>query len=183
MRWLEVFIGPNHFHSHWWMLLAMDASDSPVRHRKVTMHYTVCTTSARPLGFGVVDCWRALSSCCIGQSGATSDSPVPSDFCALTSATTLSTTVALHSRLLACREPLLRWLTGRSGGTPDSPVNYSGARLWITESSLFGSVRAWCTGHCPMRQNSAHSKSFAPNLIASLTEFLSWFVLNLMHMW
>jgi hypothetical protein len=25
-------------------------------------------------------------------------------------------------------EPLLRWCTGQSGGTPDSPVNYSGAR-------------------------------------------------------
>jgi hypothetical protein len=29
---------------------------------------------------------------------------------------------------LACRESVLRWLTGEYGGTPDSPVNYSGAR-------------------------------------------------------
>jgi hypothetical protein len=29
---------------------------------------------------------------------------------------------------------------------------------------------------------SAHSKSFAPNLIVTPTEFLSWFVLNLMHL-
>jgi hypothetical protein len=28
----------------------------------------------------------------------------------------------------------------------------------------------------------AHSKSFAPNLFVSPTEFLSWFVLNLMHL-
>jgi hypothetical protein len=28
----------------------------------------------------------------------------------------------------------------------------------------------------------AHSKSFAPFLIVSPTEFLSWFVLNLMHL-
>jgi hypothetical protein len=27
------------------------------------------------------------------------------------------------------KEPLLCWCIGQSGGTPDSPVNYSGARL------------------------------------------------------
>jgi hypothetical protein len=27
-----------------------------------------------------------------------------------------------------------RWLTGQSGGTPDSPVNYSGARPRFPES-------------------------------------------------
>jgi hypothetical protein len=30
---------------------------------------------------------------------------------------------------LVRREPLLRWLIGQAGGTPDSPVNYSGVRL------------------------------------------------------
>jgi hypothetical protein len=59
---------------------------------------------------------------------AAPDSPVTSDFCALTFAAALFTTVHLSSRPLARREPLLRWLIGESGGTPDSPVNYSGAR-------------------------------------------------------
>jgi hypothetical protein len=35
-----------------------------------------------------------------------------------------------------------------SGGTPDSPVNYSGARLLKPESVWFNPVRAWCTRHC-----------------------------------
>jgi hypothetical protein len=52
----------------------------------------------------------------------------------------------------------------------------------IPESGWFDCARAWCTGHCPVRQISAHSKCFAPSLIVSLTEFLSWFVLNLMHL-
>jgi hypothetical protein len=57
------------------------------------------------------------------------DSPVTSDLCALTSLAALFRTVEFCSRPLARREPLLRWLTGQFDGTPDSPVNYSGARL------------------------------------------------------
>jgi hypothetical protein len=42
-------------------------------------------------------------------------------------------------------EPLLRWLTGLSGGTSDSLVNYSGARLQIPEIGWFIYCTAWCT--------------------------------------
>jgi hypothetical protein len=90
----------------------MDAPDSLVRHRTVTVHCSVSATSARQLGFGAVDRWSRLSSCCNVQSGATPDSSVPSNFCALTSVAVLLRTVALHSRPLARREPLLCWLTG-----------------------------------------------------------------------
>jgi hypothetical protein len=38
-----------------------------------------------------------------------------------------------------------RWLTGQFGGTPDSPVNYSGACLRKPESGCLDSVRSWCT--------------------------------------
>jgi hypothetical protein len=85
----------------------MGAPDSPVAHRTVIVHCPVCAMSARPLGFGAVDRWSALSSCCIEQSDATPDSPVTSDFCALTSIAALFITVHLSSRLLARREPLL----------------------------------------------------------------------------
>jgi hypothetical protein len=59
--------------------------------------------------------------------------------------------------LFLCRRPLLRWHTGQSGATPDSPVNYSGAAPRIPEGGKFGvdlpgapdTVR-WCTGHCPV---------------------------------
>jgi hypothetical protein len=50
----------------------------------VTVHCPVRVTSAQPLGFGAVDRWRRLSSSYTRQSGATPDSPVPSDFYALT---------------------------------------------------------------------------------------------------
>jgi hypothetical protein len=69
----------------------MGAPDSLVRHRTITMHCPVRATSAQLLGFRAVDRWSALSSCCTGQSGATPDSPVPSNFCALTSAFALFT--------------------------------------------------------------------------------------------
>jgi hypothetical protein len=47
----------------------MGAPDSPGAHRTGTVHCPVCATSARPLGFGAVDRWSALSFCCTGQSG------------------------------------------------------------------------------------------------------------------
>jgi hypothetical protein len=62
----------------------MGTPDSPVVHR--TLHYSLsgaCHVS-RPLGFGAVDRWSPMSSCGIGQSGGTPDSPVRSDFAVLT---------------------------------------------------------------------------------------------------
>jgi hypothetical protein len=47
-----------------------------------------------------------------------------------------------------------------SAGSPDSPVNYSGARLRIPESGSFDSALAWCTEQCPVRQKSVHSSPF-----------------------
>jgi hypothetical protein len=41
--------------------------------------------------------------------------------------------------LLSSRAPdTVRWYTGQSGGTPDSPVNYSEASLRIPEGAKFG---------------------------------------------
>jgi hypothetical protein len=49
-----------------------------------------------------------------------------------------------------CAKYLLRWHTGQSGATPDSPMNYSGAaslnsRRWQVQIGT-----TWCTGHCPV---------------------------------
>jgi hypothetical protein len=140
----------------------MGTTDSPVAHRTVTVHYPVHATSARPLGFGAVGRWSCLSFCYTRQSGATSDSPVTSDFCALTSSLALFITGHRVRRSLACRESLLHWLTGQSCGTPDSLVNYSGARLDETREWLVCCWLAWCTRHCLVRLLPAHSKSFAP---------------------
>jgi hypothetical protein len=60
---------PQPLPSRWQTLLAMGTPDSPVPHRTVTVHCPVRATSARPLGFGVVDRWSHLSFCCTGQSG------------------------------------------------------------------------------------------------------------------
>jgi hypothetical protein len=43
-----------------------------------------------------------------------------------------------------------------SAGTPDSPVNYSGAASEKPEAEEFGVYGPWCTGHCPVRQTKAH---------------------------
>jgi hypothetical protein len=151
-------------------------------HRIITVHCPVLATSARPLGFGAVDRWSRLSFCCTGQSGDTPYSPVTSDFCALTSVTALFITIHRGRRPLARRELLLLWLIGQSGGTSDSPVNYSEAFIWIPESGWF----CVCTGqgHRTVSgvPNFSTLKFFAPNLIVTLTEFLYWFVLNLMHL-
>jgi hypothetical protein len=41
---------------------------------------------------------------------------------------------------------IARWLTGQSGGTSDSPVNYSRARLRFLESGWLTPERPWGTG-------------------------------------
>jgi hypothetical protein len=85
MRWLGVFIASQPLLAVGWILLAMGAPDSPVRHRTVTVHCPVCATSAQPLGFGAGRPLEPLSSSCTGQSGATPDSPMLSDSYALNS--------------------------------------------------------------------------------------------------
>jgi hypothetical protein len=65
-----------------------------------------------------------------------------------------SDSAALTLRALFICHRLLQLIVGASGrcfvGTPDSPVNYSGAQLSFPESGWFIFVRTWCTGHCPL---------------------------------
>jgi hypothetical protein len=67
----------------------MGAPDSLVRHQTGTVHCPVPRHVTQSLGFGAKSTVGALSSCGTGQSGATPDSPVPSDFVPLTSDTAL----------------------------------------------------------------------------------------------
>jgi hypothetical protein len=55
----------------------MGTPDSPVRHRTDTIQCPVRRHITQPLGFGAESTVGALSSCGIGQSGATPDSLVP----------------------------------------------------------------------------------------------------------
>jgi hypothetical protein len=61
---------------------------------------------------------------------AAPDSPVRSDFC------------TVHCSF--------RWLTGQSGGTPDSPVIFSGVALRKPESDQFARCLGLGTGQCPV---------------------------------
>jgi hypothetical protein len=77
MRWLGVFISPNHF-----LDVAGDgrtgqSGGAPNNHCSLSGARHISPS----LGFGAVDRWSALSSCCTGQSGATPDSMVTSNFC------------------------------------------------------------------------------------------------------
>jgi hypothetical protein len=89
----------------------MGTPDSPVRHRTGTMHCLVPLHVTQPLGFGAKSTVGALSPCGTGQSGATTDSLVPSDFAALTSDALLYLAVAL-CRVNHCTQIAVAcWLT------------------------------------------------------------------------
>jgi hypothetical protein len=78
--------------------------------------------------------------------------------------------------------PLLRWLTGHVQCTPDNPVNYSGVAPWEAREWLVlvcAWPRHWTVSGAPL---AAPFLVFAPNLIEFPTLFLSWFMLNLMHL-
>jgi hypothetical protein len=145
MRWLGGIYIPQPFRSCWQRLLAMSAPDIPVAHQIVIVHCPVHATSAQPLGFGAVDVGGVRRL-------AAPDSLVTSDFCAA-----LFNTIAICRRPLAFRESLLRWLTEQFGGTLDSSVNYIRGCPGILESGAEQCLVH--TGHCPVRQKSAHSMS------------------------
>jgi hypothetical protein len=110
---LEVVVGggiysPNHQTNRWGGCLSMGALDSPVHHR--TLFGAPATSTVSTVG--------ALTSWGTGQSGAPSSA-----------ALTLRELSAHCSR---CRRPLestVALASRCSAGTPDSPVNYSGAAL------------------------------------------------------
>jgi hypothetical protein len=61
------------------------------------------------------------------------------------------------------------WCTGQSDGTPDSPVNYSGAASEKPEGEEFSLYGPWFTGHCPVAHRTVRcarpefsSVSFSP---------------------
>jgi hypothetical protein len=103
----------------------MGAPDSPVRQPR---HPTVRVLMVSTVG--------ALTSWGTGQSGATPDRHCSLSDAPSGAALTLRELFVHYSR---CRRPLestvvldsrySAWCTGQSGGTPNSPVNYSGAAL------------------------------------------------------
>jgi hypothetical protein len=100
---------PQPLPSRWQSLLAVGTPDSPVAHWTVTVQCPVCATSFRSLGFGAVDHWNPLSFCCTGQSGDLWLLRGTFHHCS-----SVQSTVGAQHRTVRC--------------TPDSLVNYSGAR-------------------------------------------------------
>jgi hypothetical protein len=119
----------------------MGAPDSPVRQpRHPTVRVlTVSTVGAHPA-------WGT------GQSGA-----APDRHCSLSGAPS-GAALTLHELSAHCSAFVgvrwsrpLRW-SRCSAGTPDSPVNYSGAVVQKLEGEEFSLYGPWGTGHCPVRQ-------------------------------
>jgi hypothetical protein len=130
-----VFVASQPLISVGWILLAMGAPNS-----------LVCTTSAQPLGFGAGRTFEPLSSCCTRQSGVL---------------WLLCDTV--HQCSFWRNN---RWCGGSrcSADSPDSSVNYSGARPWNSWEwlvhVLYGLVHLTLSGgtpDSPLRHFSAHS--------------------------
>ena len=121
-----------------------------LRHRTVrcaTGHalFTVRCAATSPNRYGS-ERSRPLELCLL----AAPNSLVPSDFAALTSVAALFTSLLLFAVNRCAQIAVVRWLIRQFGGTPDSPVNYSGARRRKPESGCLDPVRSWCTGHCPV---------------------------------
>jgi hypothetical protein len=125
--WLGVFIVPNHLIAvgqGCWRHCSL--SDAPPHHPTVRVRSWVDHWSFVFLRYRTVRCHT-------GQSGAPLTSC--SDFC-FDTVYFAESTVGVDSRC--------------SAGSPDSPVNYSGARLCFPESGWLTSLRSWCTEHCPV---------------------------------
>jgi hypothetical protein len=148
MAWMVVVGGiysPNHYSSCWcrWA------------HRTVqwctghgTVHYPVRATSADRWG---LERLTVKVLCPL----AAQDSPVAHhtvwcvltlQFWLLTSAMFSVPPVSVVDRWQSW--PLLRWLTGQSSGTPDSPVNFSGVALRKPESVQFARCLGLGNGQC-----------------------------------
>jgi hypothetical protein len=159
MRWLGVFIAPNHFLAvgkvYWWW------THRTVRWRTGQSPFVVRYASVR-----VWSCW-----------------PFETFVFLLHRTVRCPLTSARHCSSLFIWA-VDRWCAGSrcSAGSPDSPVNYSGARPEETREWLvhwMPSLVHRTVSGAPLGSTLSVLLQF---LIESLTEFLSWFVLNLVHL-
>jgi hypothetical protein len=133
MLWVVVVVGgiysPRPPNNHWGRLLSMGAPDSPVPHRTLS---GAPATSPNRLGSRAFDRWRLCPL--VAPDCSVSGAPLT---CGSDSMRTVPHYSSDHRAFVVNRctnESLLRCHTGQSGGTPDSPVNRSRARLEKPES-------------------------------------------------
>jgi hypothetical protein len=91
-----------------------------------------------------------LSSSGTEQSGAAPDTHCSLSGVPLTGGSALPHTVAHCFSGIQLLQATVARSSRCSADTPDSPVNYSGARPEKPEGGEFGVVWSWCTGHCPV---------------------------------
>jgi hypothetical protein len=108
---------------------------------------------------------RALTAWATGQSGV-----APNSHCSLSgvpssAALTLRELSAHCSRCRRSLESTVALGSRCSAVTPDSPLNYSGARPQKPEDEEFEVDPTWCTGHCPVRQTRVHFGFFCSFLL------------------
>jgi hypothetical protein len=177
--WSGVIYSPQPPHSRWGWLLSMGALDTV----RCASHVT------QPLGFGRCRPLESLSSSGTGQSGAVPDRDYSVSGAPLTGGSDSARTVhhcsSESSTFVVDRctkELLLCWCTGQSGGTPDSPVNYSRARLRnprVRSWTLYGNLTlSGGTPDSPVRQTKALLVSLL-RCFLTLSSIFYWFVLNL----
>jgi hypothetical protein len=163
---------PTHKNGHWGGCLLMGAPDTI----RCASHVT------QPLGF---DRWSSDSwdhqtvRWCTGQSLFTVRCAFwrCSDFCANCPCTVAHCSPFADDRWRCSR--CSAWHTGQSGGTPDSPVNYSGVAFPETRRWQVRVDPPWCTGHCPVAQRTVRcarpgqpSVSFAPFFLNPMLDIL-----------
>jgi hypothetical protein len=130
---------PNHQNSRWGGLLSMGAPDSPVRQPS---HPTVRVLTVLTVG--------DLTSWDTGQFGAAPDSYYSLSSVPSSAALTLRELSAHCAPVSRSLESTVALASRCSAGTPDSPVNYSGAWTQKPEGEEFEVDPPWCTGHCPV---------------------------------
>jgi hypothetical protein len=172
-NWMEVvgvFIASNHFLAVGWVCCRWAHRTVRWCTRQGIVHCPVCATSARRWG---LERLTVEAICHV----VAPDSPVRSDLLLWL----LTCTVHLLHLIVGRMLPLLHWLTGHVRCTPDSPVNYSGARPRKTREC---SVRVELSlGHRTLSGAplAAHSQVFAPSLLNPQLNFflgLCWTLCN-----
>jgi hypothetical protein len=151
MRWLGVFIAPNHF-------LAVGCFCWRRAHRTVrwrighcTVHCPVRAHVSAPVR--VWSCWPLELFVFLLHRIV---------WWPLTSALWLLRDIVCHCRLLQSTVGAQGVVVPLAHRTVQWIIEEGAPR--IPESGWLDCVRAWCTGHFPVRHFSAHSKSFALNL-------------------
>jgi hypothetical protein len=69
-----------------------------------------------------------------------------------------------------------RWLTGQSGASPCSPVNYSRTPPIFSRERPFHSRPAWRTGHCPVRHRTVRCAKPSWSLLHIANSFFNSFL-------